>query len=72
MARDPLPGKLGQAILASTFTTVYQELLTKEEVDEKSILLSLALLLQAYKVRADFAVRVTMLRPFFTMLFSTM
>ena len=45
MARDPISGKLGYLILSSTFTAIYEELTTQEQVDEKSILLALALLL---------------------------
>lgn len=71
LARDPLPGKLGLKILACAMTAIYAEL-KRPNLDEKSVLLALALLFQAYKVRADFTVRVAMLRPFFTLLFTTM
>jgi len=71
MARDPLPGPLGQALIASSLTAAFTEL-KKTQPDERAILLLLALALQFYKLKAKLEQRVALLRPVFTFLFTAM
>ena len=72
MARDPLPGPIGQTIVAYTLAAAFNEVKKSGQPDERALLLALALNLQFYKARADLATRVCMLRPLFTLLFTVM
>lgn len=70
-ARDPLTGAVGQSIITQVVVGAYTEL-KKDKPDERAVLLALAFMLQFFKNKADCNLRVTLLRPLFTILFTAM
>ena len=71
MAREPVQGALGQAILASVMAAAFTEL-KRDKPDERALLFVLALALQHFKARASLEQRAALLRPVFTFLFTAM